>query len=83
MDGTEEFSASLQGITSFGTVEELVSALEAGTVQVAAMDETAARYSILQGKAFRMISTSSGEPEEVSETDMVIAFARGSDSLCR
>lgn len=82
MDGTEEFSASLQGITLFGTVEELVSALEAGTVQVAAMDETAARYSILQGKAFRMISTSSGEPEEVSETDMVIAFAWGSDSLC-
>ena len=58
MDGTEEFSASLQGITLFGTVEELVSALEAGTVQVAAMDETAARYSILQGKAYRMISTS-------------------------
>ena len=47
MDGTEEFSASLQGITLFGTVEELVSALEAGTVQVAAMDETCLLYTSL------------------------------------
>lgn len=82
VNSTEEFSASLQSITAFGTVEELTAALEAGTVQVAAMDETAARYSILQEKAFRMITTSSGEPEELSSSEMVVAFAWGSDALC-
>lgn len=81
VNSTEQFSASLQSITPFGTAEELMAALEAGTVQVAAMDETAARYYMLQGKTIRMVETSAGEPEELSQTELVVAFAWGSDAL--
>ncbi len=80
--GTEQFSASLQEIAVFESTETLIDALVNGTVQAAAMDETAARYYMLQGQPVRMIEAAPGAPEDLSTGKMVVAFSWGSDALC-